>query len=309
MSSPVSPVLRTILASLRRLYPEHLADKSWDNTGLLLSPPPLSQSPSSALKTPKILLTVDITTAVASEAINLNATMVVTYHPIIFRPLKSLTTDNTQQTSLLRLAQAGISVYSPHTAVDAIRGGVNDWLASGISGGDAYETSRTAIQPCPGVHGTEHEGAGYGRLVTLKEPTDIRAVVERVMGFLGLGNLQVALAKRHSLAEPERNIRTIGVCAGSGGSVFRNLNADLLFTGELSHHEALAATESGSSIIACFHSNTERGYLPFMRESLLQALPAVWEEVVEQEGRDEMLDVEGWEVLISEADRDPYHII
>jgi putative NIF3 family GTP cyclohydrolase 1 type 2 len=43
--------------------------------------------------------------------------------------LKAITLENTQQSSLLRLAQEGISVYSPHTAVDAAPGGLNDWLA------------------------------------------------------------------------------------------------------------------------------------------------------------------------------------
>lgn len=70
--------------------------------------------------------------------------------PIIFRPLKSLTLSNTQQRSLLRLVQAGISVYSPHTAVDASVGGVNDWLADGISGGKDNETDRTYVEKSNG---------------------------------------------------------------------------------------------------------------------------------------------------------------
>jgi putative NIF3 family GTP cyclohydrolase 1 type 2 len=49
--------------------------------------------------------------------------------PIVFSPLKALTLANSQQSSLLRLAQEGISVYCPHTAVDAAPGGLNDWLA------------------------------------------------------------------------------------------------------------------------------------------------------------------------------------
>lgn len=53
----------------------------------------------------------------------------LTLDPIIFRPLKAVTLANSQQSSLLRLAQEGISVYSPHTAVDAAPGGLNDWLA------------------------------------------------------------------------------------------------------------------------------------------------------------------------------------
>jgi putative NIF3 family GTP cyclohydrolase 1 type 2 len=58
----------------------------------------------------------------------------LTLDPIIFRGLKSLSLDNSQQNSLLRLAQEGISVYSPHTAVDAAPDGLNDWLADIVTG-------------------------------------------------------------------------------------------------------------------------------------------------------------------------------
>jgi len=61
--------------------------------------------------------------------------------PIIFRGLKSLTLGNTQQNSLLRLAQEGISVYSPHTAVDAAPGGLNDFLADIVTGEFYKDTS------------------------------------------------------------------------------------------------------------------------------------------------------------------------
>jgi putative NIF3 family GTP cyclohydrolase 1 type 2 len=54
--------------------------------------------------------------------------------PIIFRALKSFTLANSQQNSLLRLAQEGISVYCPHTAVDAAPEGLNDWLADIVVG-------------------------------------------------------------------------------------------------------------------------------------------------------------------------------
>jgi putative NIF3 family GTP cyclohydrolase 1 type 2 len=53
--------------------------------------------------------------------------------PIVFTPLKALTLANSQQSSLLKLAQEGISVYCPHTAVDAAPGGLNDWLADVVT--------------------------------------------------------------------------------------------------------------------------------------------------------------------------------
>jgi putative NIF3 family GTP cyclohydrolase 1 type 2 len=81
-----------------------------------------------------VLLTVDLTRAVTDEAIEHNHSVVVSYHPIIFRGLKSLTLDDSQQLSLLRLALQGISVYCPHTAVDAVPDGMADWLCDIVSG-------------------------------------------------------------------------------------------------------------------------------------------------------------------------------
>lgn len=103
-----------------------------------------------------VLLTIDLTKGVADEAIARKDSVIVTYRkfpdvlilklnfftsfinnyqdPIIFRGLKSITLENSQQNTLLRLAQEGISVYSPHTAVDAAPGGLNDWLADIVIG-------------------------------------------------------------------------------------------------------------------------------------------------------------------------------
>ena len=90
------------------------------------------------------------------------------------------------------------------------------------------------------------------------------------------------------------------------------LDVDLLFTGELSHHEALAAVEQGRCCITAFHSNTERAFLKSrMRPALLTEL----ERMVEEKEIDEMMDREmvglesGFEVGVSEVDRDPFEIV
>ncbi|KAJ6162983.1 hypothetical protein N7497_002962 [Penicillium chrysogenum] len=111
ISSECSPFTNAVVSSMRKLYPEALADKSFDNTGLLLEAP----FDKSRIQKNSVLLTIDLTTAVADEAIKNRNSIIVAYHPIIFRGLKSLTFADTQQRSLLRLAQHGISVYSPPT--------------------------------------------------------------------------------------------------------------------------------------------------------------------------------------------------
>ncbi|CUS09457.1 unnamed protein product, partial [Tuber aestivum] len=286
-----SGTLRTVVNAVQKLYPQALADKTWDNTGLLLEAPDrIDRAP---LKAHKVLLTIDLTKAVADEAISLKSSVIVAYHPIIFRPLKSLTLANTQQESLLKLAQEGISVYSPHTAVDATIGGVNDWLADGISGGKGEESGRAVIEGVKDVPG--YEDSGMGRIITLKEPEEFQELVDRVKRFLGL--------KQVMIGSPPggKRVRTIAVCAGSGASMFKNIDADLLFTGELSHHEALAAKERGVGFITCeigFHTNSERGFLrDVMKGKLTEVLKNEAEREVE------------FEVVVSERDRDPFEIV
>lgn len=113
-------------------------------------------------------------------------------------------------------------------------------------------------------------------------------------------------------------IQTVGICPGSGGTVLQNCNADLLFTGELSHHEALAATERGASVVTLFHSNSERGYLHgSMREQLRKTLEIEWKRVREEmknsseinEEWREALEDEDVHVEVSARDRDPYGVV
>lgn len=226
----------------------------------------------------KILLTIDLTQSVADEAIAKKANMIVAYHPFIFRGLKLITPADPQQKSLIRLVQNNISVYSPHTAVDSAKGGVNDFLAEGISQ-DRKVKSQEVIDP-----DANEEGCGMGRLVTLAEPVPLSQLVDNVKHSLGLNHVQVGLGRNQNKNHP---ISTIAICAGSGGSVFRGTKADLYYTGELSHHEALYFTEMGSSVIACNHSNTERAFLKVLKEQLLGELPDA-------------------EISISENDKDPY---
>ena len=110
-----------------------------------------------------------------------------------------------------------------------------------------------------------YPGAGMGRIVHLSEPVPLPEIIDRI--GLGLGNPKgFPIAVPQGKQASDMMISSIGICAGSGGHLFSEMEAngeevDLLFTGELSHHEALAAIEKGKCVICLFHSNTERGFL------------------------------------------------
>jgi dinuclear metal center YbgI/SA1388 family protein len=343
-------------------YPQALADNSWDNTGLLLEAPFVA----SRRQSNTVLLTIDLTKAVADEAIALNSSIIIAYHPIIFRGLKSITLANTQQQTLLRLASHGISVYSPHTAVDAAPGGLGDWLADIVTGTSRKQdqadsepepsdkpsaedpfieatrpkytlnhhpsqtTLRTANLPATTATTSSvphtrkpvkpqspeiksHPGAGMGRVVHFNQPQPLPALLDRIgKGLNNPKGFPIAIPQNANISDLE--IRSVGICAGSGGSLLGDLDVDLIFTGEMSHHEALAAIEKSQVVISLFHSNSERGFLAeVLLGQLDEAVETEWN-TVREENKDndelkEALAEEDFEVVVSEVDRDPYGIV
>ena len=109
-----------LIRAVEALAPPHLAEP-WDNVGLLVG------DPSRDLRA-GVLLTIDLTEPVLDEALGLGVGAIIAYHPPIFAPLKRLATDSPRGRMLLRLVESRISVYSPHTALDAAPGGLTDWL-------------------------------------------------------------------------------------------------------------------------------------------------------------------------------------
>lgn len=251
--------IKAVCRALERIAPLRLAEK-WDNVGLLL------ESPITKPEANKVLLTIDLTPAVLQESLDVGASVIVSYHPPIFGGLKSITLSNPLQKSLLTCAASGISIFSPHTTLDSVWGGVNDWLAEGVLGRKAKENEVKALVGEKLDPEGKTEGA-EGRLVTLEEPISMEKLESRILGHLGISQLQVGYGTI-SGARPPESIRTVAVCAGSGGSMLVGKNADVYFTGEMSHHEVLAAVAAGKHVILCGHTNTERGYLPVLASKL-----------------------------------------
>ncbi|KAK0725373.1 GTP cyclohydrolase 1 type 2/Nif3 [Lasiosphaeris hirsuta] len=294
-----------VVRAMRNLYPEELAERSWDNVGLLQENVDLG--PRSQNTT--VMLTNDLTLSVAEEAVRRDVSVIVSYHPFIFKGLKSITLADPQQRTVLLLAQNNIAVYSPHTAIDAAPGGMGDWLAD-ILDGHSVDTHRTVIRPCPAPLPAGFAGSGYGRRVEFGHPVHIGRIVEAYAKGLGnLRHIMIAYPKTDPAVRSSRPsgrsaspplptgppiaIRTVAVCAGSGADVFKECDADLYVTGEMTHHAALRLTMLGKVVLTVFHTNSER---KFLQKRLLPQL---------QEG---LRTVAGAKILISEDDDDPFEI-
>lgn len=106
-----------------------------------------------------------------------------------------------------------------------------------------------------------HPNAGMGRIVTFTTPQPLPKLLDLIgRGLNNPKGFPIAIPQGTSIAD--LSIRSVGICAGSGGSLLSGLeDVDLLFTGEMSHHEALRAIEEGKVVVSLFHSNSERGFL------------------------------------------------
>lgn len=135
-------------------------------------------------------------------------------------------------------------------------------------------------------------------------------MLERITkGLNAMNGLSVAIPQE--VIGPNKSsisISSVGICAGSGGSLLNGLDVDLLFTGELSHHEALAAIEAGKVVVTAGHSNTERIFLKSRMRPLLE--DQIRQEIHQTASiGDSSVDIVDFSVDISKLDRDPYDLV
>lgn len=227
-------LVRDLVAVLEEIAPIAYAE-AWDNVGLLAGDP--------AAEIDRVLFTIDLTRAVLDEAVAARAGAVVAYHPAIFAPLKRLAHD----APIVEAVKRGVAVYSPHTALDAAPGGTNDVLA------DVAGVRREGRSPLRAAAFPAASDVGMGRVGHV-EPTTREALFARLRDGLGVQHLLVAGPRRGA-------VERVAVCAGSGGEMWRDAlraRADVYVTGEMRHHDALAATEGGMTVVAALHSRSER---------------------------------------------------
>jgi dinuclear metal center YbgI/SA1388 family protein len=119
--------IKDITEQIEKIVPLNLA-QDWDNVGLLIG--------DARKNVKRILLTIDITSDVVAEAKKLKTDLIVSYHPVIWDGLKKITTEGPSST-VHELIRSNIAVFSIHTALDVVTGGVNDGLAEiiGIENG------------------------------------------------------------------------------------------------------------------------------------------------------------------------------
>ena len=245
--------INAVAALLQKLAPLELAE-DWDNVGLLVGDPDREVR--------RVMTCLTITPATAAEAAERKAQLIVTHHPMPFRPLRRVTTETTPGRLLLELIAAGIGVYSAHTAMDSAREGINARLATGLG-----LRGITPLVPRDG-------GLGTGRWGWLEEPLSLGRLADRAKKFLAIGRMQM-------VGEPDQPVRTVAVACGAAGELLdaaRQVGCDSMLIGETRLHTTLEAEATGIGLLLAGHFASERFAVELLAERLGAEFPEldVW---------------------------------
>lgn len=120
----MSVEMREIIKYFKNLYPENLAEE-YDNVGLLVG--------DDKKEINKILITLDMTTSVLDEAVKQGVDLIISHHPLIFKPLKKINCDNWISELVFKLIRNNINLFALHTNYDIADNGMNDVIARKIN--------------------------------------------------------------------------------------------------------------------------------------------------------------------------------
>jgi dinuclear metal center YbgI/SA1388 family protein len=196
-----------------------------------------------------VLVALDPTLPLIEEALHKKANIILTHHPLIFHPIKSICTATPSGQFLKKALSHDIAVISCHTNLDVISDGVSDALACAL---DLLNT-----QPLV-PSATGQPGSGFGKVGNLPAPMTGAFFKDFVAQRLGLQVLAIAGALPAS-------IKTIAVCGGSGADLAeaaRKSGADVYITAEVKHAVARWAEENNLCIIDGGHFATENLVVP-----------------------------------------------
>lgn len=232
---------------MEQLAPRELA-MEWDNVGLQLG------SMEKVIKS--VLVTLTITESLVDRAIDQGVDLIVSHHPLIFKPIKQIRTHTPEGRILTKLIKNDIGVYVAHTNLDQAANGLNYWLAE-----DLNLSAVKVLAPSD-----ESLVTGLGRI--------------GVVPGLSVWELATQLKERWQstvriVGDPDRWCERVAVCGGSGGGLLHKAamaGADVFVTGDVGYHDALEAKAYGLSVIDAGHFGTERIMVAKVADYLEQEL-------------------------------------
>ena len=243
---------KEVISKLEELSPVSYA-ASWDNPGLMVGrlDKPVS----------KVYIALDATDAAIKKAIEYDCDMLITHHPMIFHPIKSVTEEDFTGRRILRLARHDICCYAMHTNFDIM--GMADAAADILSlkGPKVLEVT----------YEDEVSREGFGRVGMLPESMTLGECAEYVKKVFKLDAVKV-------FGDVSSTVLRCAICPGGGGSMIKaaiDSGADVFIAGDIDYNPGIDAVAQGMAIIDAGHFGTEKLFMPYIRDYLRRELPTL----------------------------------
>ncbi len=266
----------TLMDLINRIAPFPLAE-DWDNSGL--------QTGDLSWPVKKVMIALDVSEDVMESAERWGADLVLTHHPLMFRPVKCVDFGTIQGKIILRAALGKISIIAAHTNFDKADKGLNDFFADLIGLSDIVNLYEEISDK------KDHKiYPGIGRKGNLVSPMNLVSFAVQIKDRLGIKHLRVT-------GDGNLLVKQAAVCTGSGGSlldVFFKSGADVFVTGDIKYHEARDIEQAGLGLIDVGHFSSEHIGVDLLAKKL------------ESSAIDSGIDIE---IRKFESDRDPFRII
>lgn len=243
--------VREIEQALWNLAPAYMKEE-WDNIGLLCG--------HEDREVDRVLVALDPFLSTAQEAAEVGAQLLLTHHPLIFFPAKSVTDRDPVGRTILYLVEHGICALNLHTNLDSAPGGVNDRLAEVLGLREVQ-----VLAPA----GQDKQGRDYGLgRYGVTDRCSLSDFMARIKTNLGCGGLRYA--------DGGRPVEKVAVGGGSCGEFMTRaleLGCDTFVTADLKYNQFADARDLGLNLIDAGHFPTENPVCTVMADFLQQTFP------------------------------------
>lgn len=227
----------------------------WDNVGLQIG--------SKGHSVHRILTTLEVTEAVLDEAIEKDIDMIITHHPMIFSPIKSIIRDDMKGKLIFKAIENNISIYAVHTNIDAAPNGLNEHITNMLNIKSEEVVEKAEYED--DAYAKENAINGIGRIGRLDKSKTLEQLVEHIKEKMDISYVRV-------VGDLLAAIDKIAVINGSGADLIGECikkGCDCVITGDVKYHDAQDALSQGISIIDIGHYDSEKYFSAFLAEYLI----------------------------------------
>lgn len=242
---------------LNKKFPEGIQEV-YDNTG--------SQIIFNDERVKGIYVCLDADMQTVNDAYKKGCNLIISHHPLIFKPVKKISDDNSKSEIILNIIKNSISLYSIHTNFDQI---MYKALADFLGYKESIPLLRTGE-----LNGTE---ISFGSLKILEKEKKLSSIVSETKNVLNLDYIIYS-------GNMDMNINSIAFLNGSGGGsvekVVSQCNPDCIITGDVNYHNAKFAIDTGKALIDAGHFGTEVIFKKMLAESISEMLSDINVEII-----------------------------